>query len=102
MGKKFKVTFRGNEAIEFDEGTTFKTISERFRHDYNYDILVAKADNDIVDLSETLKKRCNVDFFDRSSEVGNSVYISSAVFILVVATRNVLGSEAILKTECLK
>ena len=99
MGKKFKVTFRGNEVIEFEEGTTFKAISESFKHSFNYDILVAKADNDIVDLSETLKKKCNVDFFDRSSELGNSVYMNSAVFVLILAVRNVLGSEALLKTE---
>ncbi len=99
MGKKFKVTFRGNEVIEFEEGTTFKAISESFKHNFSYDILVAKADNDIVDLSETLKKKCNVDFFDRSSELGNSVYMNSAVFILILAVRNVLGSEALVKTE---
>jgi len=99
MNKKFKVTFRGNEVVEFDEGTTYKTISEHFKHYYNYDILVAKVDNNLVDLSDTLNKKCNIDFFDRSSEVGNSVYIRSARFLLVLAVRNVLGEEAELITE---
>ena len=27
MNKKFKVTFRGNEIVEFDEGTTYKGVS---------------------------------------------------------------------------
>lgn len=99
MSKNFKVTFRGSETVEFEEGTTYKTISEYFKHNYNYDILVAKVDNDIVDLSDTLKKKCNVDFFDRSSELGNSVYMNSAIFILTLAVRNVLGGESELKTE---
>lgn len=93
MGKKIKVTFRGNETLEFDEGTTYKEISENFKHHFNYDILAAKVDNDIVDLSETLKKKCNIDFFDRSSSIGNSIYARSARFILILAVRNVLGDD---------
>lgn len=94
MNKKFKVTFRGNEVVEFEEGTTYKAISEHFKHNYNYDILVAKVNNNLVDLSDTLNKKCNIDFFDRSSDIGNSIYIRSARFILVLAVRNVLGSDA--------
>jgi len=99
MNKRIKVVFRGNQTMEFDEGTTYKEISEAFKHNYNYDILVAKADNDIVDLSDTLKKKCNIDFFDRSSELGNSVYVDSAIFILILAVRNVLGDKVEVKTE---
>ena len=99
MNKKFKVTFRGNEVVEFDEGTTYKTISEHFKHNYNYDILVAKVNNNLVDLSDTLNKKCNIDFYDRSTETGNAVYTRSARFILVLAVRNVLGDEVELITE---
>ena len=99
MNKKFKVTFRGNEVVEFDEGTTYKTISEHFKHNYNYDVLVAKVNNNLVDLSDTLNKRCNIDFYDRSTSVGNKVYARSARFILVLAVRNVLGEEAEVITE---
>lgn len=94
MNKKFKVTFRGNEVVEFEEGTTYKTISEHFKHNFNYDILVAQVDNNLVDLSDTLNKKCNIDFYDRSNEIGNRVYKRSARFILVLAVRNVLGPDA--------
>lgn len=99
MNKKFKVTFRGNEVVEFDEGTTYKEISDYFKHNYNYDVLVAKVNNNLVDLSDTLNKRCNIDFFDRSSSVGNNVYMRSARFVLILAVRNVLGEEAEIVTE---
>lgn len=98
MNNNIKVTFR-LETKEFPEGTTFKDISESFKHHFTYDILAAKVDNDIVDLSETLKKKCTVDFYDRSSTLGNSIYVRSARFILILAVRNVLGSEARLITE---
>ncbi len=99
MNKKFKVTYRGNEIIEFEEGTTFKEISEHFKHNYNYDILVAKVDNDLTDLSDTLKKRCAIDFFDRSSTVGNSIYTRGAIFILILAVKNILGNDVEVVTE---
>ena len=99
MNKKIKVTFRGNETLEFEEGTTYKEISDNFRHYFQFDILAAKVDNDIVDLSDTLKKRCNIDFIDRTTSVGNSIYVSSATFILVLAVRNILGELAEVTTE---
>lgn len=99
MDKKFKVTFRGKQTLEFKEGTTFKEISEYFKQCYNYEILTAKVDNDMVDLSETLKKKCNIEFFDRSSSIGNSIYARSARFILVLAIRNVLGPKVELIAE---
>lgn len=99
MNKKIKVTFRGNGVFEFDEGTTYKEISENFKHNFNYEILAAQTDNDIVDLSETLKKRCNIDFFDRSSTLGNAIYARSARFILILAVRNILGEDVSIITE---
>ncbi len=99
MDKMIKVTYHGNETIEFKSGTTYKEISEHFQNRYNYDILLAKVDNDIVDLSETLKKRCSIDFFDRSSTVGNNVYLNSAKFILILAVKNIFGKDATLVTQ---
>ena len=94
MSKKFKVVFRGSEILEFEEGTKFKVIADYFKHNFSYDILVAKVDNNITDLSDTLKKKCNIDFYDRSSSIGNSIYLKSASFILILAVKNVLGSDA--------
>lgn len=93
MEKKIKVTFKDIE-LEFDEDTTYKEISEHFKDYFKYDILSCSANNDIVDLSDKLKKKCNIDFFDRSSTVGSSIYARSARFILILATRNVLGNKA--------
>ena len=94
MDKKYKVSFRGSKPFEFEEGTTYKEISEHFKDNFNYDILVARVDNTLTDLSETLKKDCDIDFFDRSSNIGNSVYRRSVRFILVLAVKNLFGDEA--------
>lgn len=94
MDKKYKVSFRGEKALEFEEGTTYKEISEHFKDRFKYDILLARADNTLIDLSETLKKNCSIDFFDRSSSIGNAVYKRSVRFILVLAVKNLYGDEA--------
>ena len=97
--KNLKVNFRNIKTMEFEEGTTYKEISDNFKEYFDYDILAAKVDNNIVDLSDTLTKKCNIDFFDRSSEVGNAIYSRSARFILVLAVRNVLGKDVDITTE---
>ena len=94
MDRKYKVSFRGQTPLEFEEGTTYKEISEQFKQLYKYDILVARVDNILTDLSETLKKDCDVDFFDRTSSIGNSVYVRSARFILVLAIKKLFGDDA--------
>jgi hypothetical protein len=62
MTKKFKVNFRDIKTMEFDEGTTFKEISDFFKEYFSFDILAAKVDNNIVDLSDSITKKCNIDF----------------------------------------
>ena len=93
MTKKFKVTFRDVKSMEFLEGTTFKEIADCFKEYFNYEILAAKVDNNLVDLSDTLSKKCNIDFFDRTSDTGNTIYARSARFIMVLAIQNVLGKD---------
>jgi len=85
--------------MEFDEGTSYKDIADCFKEYFSFDILAAKIDNNTVDLSDTLTKKCNIDFFDRSSETGNGIYMRSARFILVLAIRNVLGKDVDIVTE---
>ena len=94
MDRKYKVSFRSEKPLEFEEGTTYKEISEHFKDRYKYDILVAKANNTLVDLSDTLKKDCNIDFFDRTSSIGNAVYRRSVRYILVLAVKNLFGDTA--------
>ena len=91
--KMLKVTYNNTETKEFVEGTTFLEISEAFKNNFKYDIVVAKADNDIVDLSDILTKKCDVEFYDRSSSLGNSIYLASASFMLTLAVKSVLGED---------
>lgn len=94
MARNLKVIFNNSEMVDCSEGMTYKEISLMFKDYYDYDIVGVKVDNDFADLSDTIKKSCNIKFYDRSSDYGNDVYLRSAKFILILATRDVLGKDA--------
>lgn len=93
MGKMIKINFRDLEVKEFEAGTKLKEISESFSHYFNYPILISKIDNDIVELNETINRSYKVDFYDRSSGLGNGIYGRTAQFLLIVAVKKLLGES---------
>lgn len=93
MPRMIKVNYKDIETYEFEAGTTLKTISEKFQRKYNYPILIGMVDNDIVELTEEINRSCKVDFFDRSSMLGNNTYGRTTQFILVVAVKELLGDN---------
>lgn len=95
--RMIKVNFRDLITKEFPMGVSLKEVSESFQNYFSFPILVAKVDNDIAELSETISKKCKIDFFDRSSSVGNGVYGRSLQFLLIAAVKRIYGE----KTEIL-
>lgn len=93
MVKNVKVSFRNIISAEFPVGTTLLEVSEHFKEYYNYPILIAKMDNNIVNLNRTIEKRCTVDFYDRTSTVGNGIFANSVQLMLIVAVKRVLGAD---------
>ncbi len=99
MEKIIKVNYRNKETREFINETSLLEISDSFKKYYNYPILIANVNNDLVELSEKVRGKCKIDFYDRSSTIGHAVYERSACLILIAAVKRVLGSEAVLYIE---
>ncbi|MBP3460877.1 MAG: nucleoside kinase [Bacilli bacterium] len=93
MSKMIKINFRDLEVKEFEAGTKLKDISDAFSHYFNYPILVGKIDNDIVELNEPINRSYKVDFYDRSSGLGNGIYGRTAQFLLIVAVKKLFGED---------
>lgn len=93
MTKTIKINYRDIETIEFNSSVTLKEISEKFQNKYNYPILVGMVDNNVTELGETITRSCKVDFFDRSSGLGNGIYGRTTQFMLIVAIKKVLGED---------
>ena len=94
MERMVKVTFRDKVFKEFSAGTTFRDIASYFQEYFNYKILIANIDNELVSLDSELVKKCKIDFYDRSSIVGNGIYNRSLQFIMILAVRRLLGEKA--------
>jgi len=94
MEKMIKVEFSDGIIREYKENTTLKEISESCQHEFAYPIILAKVDNELEELNYNLVHKCKVEFFDRSSIIGNSVYSSGVQFLMIVALKKVLGNDA--------
>lgn len=94
MGKKIKVNFRNVLSKEFDNEVSLLEVSKAFKNNFDYSIMAAKVDNDICDLSDTISKKCDVDFFDRSTSVGNTIYSRGLQFILILAVHRLFNGQA--------
>ena len=93
MDKMIRVDYRGGLIKEYPENTSLLEIATSFQNNYNYPILIAKVDNVIEELTYNLTKKCSIDFYDRSSTVGHTVYSHGLHFLLIVAVKKVLGND---------
>ncbi len=89
MDKKIKVTYNGEITKEFALGTKFEDIAKSFQNEFSFPILAAKVNNEIVSLDKVLEKKCDMDFYDRSSISGSEIYASGVHFLLIVAFHKV-------------
>ena len=89
----YQVTCRG-EVKEFKEDTPLKEIALYFQKYYEFAILTSRVNGDFTDLSKTLDKDSEIEFFTRADEFGNKVYSKSARFILCLAVQRILGKKA--------
>lgn len=98
-GRMIKVNFRNEIMKEFPSGTSLEVIGKSFQNYFSFPILVAKVDNDIVELSETISKKCNIEFYDRSDPTGNGVYGRTLQFIVIAAVKRLFGKNSELNIE---
>lgn len=93
MARIIKVNYKDLEVKEFEAGVTLKEISESFKHYFNYPILVGKVDNNIEELNEVINRSCTVEFFDRSTGLGNGIYGRTLQFMIIVAIKRLYGKD---------
>ncbi len=94
MDKMIKVEYKEGLIKEYPENTSLSDISHSFQSRYNYPILIAKVDNVIEELAYKITKKCSIDFYDRSSMFGHTVYSHGVHFLMIVAIKKVLGNDA--------
>lgn len=93
MKKMIQLNYKNKEVKEYEAETTLLTIVQDFQKYYNYDIVAAKVDNEIMELSDVVTKNSMIEFYDRSTKVGNDIYGRSLQFMILLAVKRVLGYE---------
>ncbi len=94
MDKMIKIEYKDGLIKEYPENTPLSEIANSFQGRYNFPILIAKVDNVIEELAYHITKKCTINFYDRSSTFGHTVYSHGVHFLMIVAIKKVLGNDA--------
>ena len=90
------VRYRQNE-YTYKKGTTLLDISKDFIEDFEKDIIMGSLNKRPCELNYVVTSNCDIDFYDYTSVVGNRVYESGLIFMLIEAFQNILKSEIKIK-----
>ena len=92
--KTIKLKYRGQYLDNILAGTSLYEISKHVKDDFKYDIVGAKYNNQICDLSKEINNDGEVEFYDRSTSLGNRIYARSLEFLTIVSGYEVLDDNA--------
>lgn len=96
MIEEIKVTINGNEKT-IPQGTTLLQLSKEYQKEYRFPIILASVNNVYKELSYVINNPCGIVFYDLKSKIGNRAHISGLTFLLIVAVKEIFGSEASIK-----
>ena len=94
--QNIEIIYKDNKYI-FPVNVTLLEISEQFKHEYKYDIIIASVNNKITELNKTLDRDATIKFYDLTSLLGSRVYERGLVYLYIKAVKDVLKSEVIIK-----
>ncbi|NLX69802.1 MAG: nucleoside kinase [Clostridiales bacterium] len=77
----------GNEIKTYPRGISLEELSREYADKYTTQIVAAKVDKKMCELTKTLDNDCEVEFIDRSTKDGERIYLRSLTFIFIRACR---------------
>ncbi len=87
-----KITYDGN-IYDFEKGITLLEISKKFKDKYKFDIIIAKVNNQMVELNKEIYEDCEIKFYDLMHHQGNKTYERGLLFVFFVAIKNVINAD---------
>lgn len=81
------------EIVEFEKGTTFQELAKKVQHKFSAPIVLAKQNNRLKELTSTVRKSDNIEFFDLTNTDGMRIYHRSISFLMIKAVKDLLGSQ---------
>lgn len=83
----------GNHVYEYHAGVTLKMISKDFQKDYPHEIILARVDGKLAELSYQMNQDAEIVFVTTGEAVGNEVYRRTASMMMLKAFQDVVGKE---------
>lgn len=93
--RTIKVTFPDKTEVKVPENITLYELSKDFQEKFCSDIIAAKVNNDIRELSYKLEENCFVEFIDYTYEDGMRIYRRSLQFLLVKAVHELFPKRKV-------
>ncbi len=87
MENMIKVLVNKKYEKEYTKGTTLLEISRDFQEEFKSPIVLAKINNELYELFNTVNDNCNIEFFDLTNADGLRVYVRSLTYILNMAIK---------------
>ncbi len=89
---KINIEYNGKK-YAYDSGIRLIDIAQDFKGDFKYPILVARVNNDLMELNNKIEKDSIVEFYDCSGRIGNIVYQKGLIYLLVYAIKECFGED---------
>lgn len=83
----------GEEIFECEAGLTLEAISRDFQKDYPYDIILARVDGKLAELTRTIDEDASAEFITTGEIIGNEAYRRTASMMMLKAFQDVMGRE---------
>ncbi len=95
---QLRVLLPDGKRLEIPAGKTLQELSLTFRSSFPCDIVAARVDNDLKDLSHSPGPGSQVEFIDLYHQDGMRIYRRSLTFLLIAAARD-LFPQGLVKVE---
>lgn len=83
-----------SKTYKLSKGMTLEEISKEFQKDYKYPIILAKVNNRLKELTETVSENSTIEFLDLTSKEGNRTHISGLTYTLLYAIKKLYGEKS--------
>jgi len=96
MQEKIKVTVetpKRREEVEIAAGTTFESLSEKYKSDYKSTVTIAQSGYKLYELASEVVDGMEIKFIDITSYEGSVVYARGASLLLVKSVKDIFGID---------
>ena len=83
-----------DKKLEVEKGISLQELAERFQGTYKYEIILAKVDGIYKELTSTVHRSCDIEFFDLTDSYANCIYLNSLIYLTLYSFKRAFGEKS--------